>query len=210
MVLGTHDERAADDHLRWLSRSVSCCSAGGLMRLRLVRWPVVPLLLAVLVLATGSVAVAENSRSAPGGRTATPRPRAMPGTDPAMQRWFLDVDKARIAFNNVLLRGAPRAAAGIGGATGAGTANCSALVAATGVITKVLPALRKITAGGEAVADAYGPSLDAFAAAGSACVKRDFAGAQRFWVTPRAAPIADYGSGRGRRDLRTLGHEAGG
>ena len=161
---------------------------GGPMRLKMVRWPVVPVLLAVLVLATGSVAVAENSRSGPGVVAAAPAAVApMPGTDPAMQRWFLAVDKARIAFNNVLLR----AEADIAG--GSGTANCSALVGATALITKVLPVLRKIPAGGAAIADVYGPSLDSFAAAGQACVKRDFAGAKQILGDTTTGAIAGYG-----------------
>jgi hypothetical protein len=177
------------------------------MRLKMVRWPVVPVLLAVLVLATGSVAVAEGSRSAPGVAAAPQVPVGpMPGTDPAMQRWFLAVDKARIAFNNVLLRAEADIAGGAGAAAGrsgtaagqaaagqAGTANCSALVAATALITKVLPALRKIPAGGAAVADAYGPSLDAFSAAGQACVKQDFAGAKQILGDTTQGAIAAYG-----------------
>ena len=170
------------------------------MRLKMVRWPVVPLLLAVLVLTTGSVAVAENSQSAPGVGPAAAAP-PMPGTDPAMQRWFLNVDKARIAFNNVLLKAEADVAAGAGAAAGragaaagaTGTANCAALVAATGAITKLLPLLRKIAAGGAAVADAYAPSLDAFGAAGSACVKGDFAGAQAILGDTSSGAIAEYG-----------------
>ena len=158
------------------------------MRLKMVRWPVVPVLLAVLVLATGSVAVAENSQSGPGLAAAPQVPVGpMPGTDPAMQRWFLAVDKARIAFNNVLLR----AEADIAG--GSSTANCSALVGATALITKVLPVLRKIPAGGAAVADAYGPSLDQFAAAGRACLQRDFAGAKTILGDTSGGAIAEYG-----------------
>ena len=158
------------------------------MRLKMVRWPVVPMLLGVLVLATGSVAVAENSQSGPSAvAAAAVAAPPMPGTDPAMQRWFLAVDKARIAFNNVLLRAEADISAG------AGTANCSALVAATGAITKVLPVLRKIPAGGAAVADAYGPSLDQFAAAGRACLQRDFAGAKTILGDTSGGAIAEYG-----------------
>ena len=157
------------------------------MRLKMVRWPVVPVLLAVLVFATGSVAVAENSRSGPGVVAAPAAVAPMPGTDPAMQRWFLALDKARIAFNNVLFRAEGDIAAGTG------TANCSALVSATTLIIKVLPALRKIPAGGAAIADVYGPSLDQFAAVGAACVKRDFAGAKQILGDTSTGAIAGYG-----------------
>ena len=157
------------------------------MRLTMVRWPVVAVLLAVLVLATGSVAAAEISRSGPGVAAAPAGAAPMPGTDPAMQRWFLAVDKARIAFDNVLLRAEADIAAGTG------TANCSALVSATALITKVLPVLAKIPAGGAAVADAYGPSLDAFAAAGQACVRGDFAGARTILGDTSTGAIAGYG-----------------
>jgi hypothetical protein len=174
------------------------------MRLKMVRWPVVPLLLAVLVLATGSVAVA--SSQPPGAAPAAVAP--MPGTDPAMQRWFLGVDKARVAFDNVLLRAEGDIAAGAKAASGrvgaagvaAPTANCSALVAATGAITKLLPVLRNIAAGGAAVADAYAPSLNAFAAAGSACVKGDFAGAQAILGDTSKGAIAGYGAAQEQVD----------
>jgi hypothetical protein len=110
-----------------------------------------------------------------------------PGTDPKIQRWFLLIEKSRVAFNNVLLK------AEVDIKSGAGTANCSALLTATTVIENHLSDLTAIPNGGPAMAAAYLTPMDEFAKVATACKASDFAGARTLLGDTSEGAIADYG-----------------
>src|SRR5664279_4094613 len=64
-----------------------------------------------------------------------------PGTDPKIQQWFVRIEQARVAFDNVLLK----AENDIN--TGAATGNCSLLLTVTSLLKNHLPALNAIAGG---------------------------------------------------------------
>jgi hypothetical protein len=119
---------------------------------------------------------------------------AAPGTDPAIQRWFKDNEKARIRFNNDLLQSERDIAAANG------TTNCSALLRSAATIRGQLAKLRSIKNGGPAIADAYTPPLDEFSAAATACVKKDYPGARTILGDTSKGAIADYGDAQEKVD----------
>lgn len=112
---------------------------------------------------------------------------AAPGTDPSIQRWFLLIDKARTAFNDVLLKAEQDISKGVD------SSSCTSLLAATGVIAKRLPELSKIPNGGSAIAAAYQRPLNEFAAVATACKNHDFATARSTLGDTTRGAIADYG-----------------
>jgi hypothetical protein len=116
-----------------------------------------------------------------------------PGTDARIQRWFVGIDKARAAFNNVLFKAEHDIASGT-------TVNCAALVTATRLIGNVLPALNSISNGGPAIAAAYGPPIAQFATAAVACTNHDFATARAVLGDTSKGAIAAYGNAQNTVD----------
>lgn len=145
------------------------------------------IILGVLVCSAGSGQGATRSgpqSNIPVGQAAP----APPGTIPGIQRWFLDIEKARVEFNNVLYRAEQDIAAG------SGSANCAALARATDRIKQALPKLSAIAGGGAPIAAAYGPPVDQFAAVAAACTKGDFTTARTLLGTTTSGAIAAYGT----------------
>lgn len=150
--------------------------------------------LALASIATISLADArpatQPSATSPAAQTAS-KPRALaapPGVDPAIQRWFLAGEGARIRFGNRLLK-AEKEIAG-----GSGTTHCSALNSATAALRAHLTKVKAISNGGPAIARAYGPVLDKFSAAATACVRRDYTTARKILGDTRQGAIADFGA----------------
>ncbi|MEO6504118.1 MAG: hypothetical protein ABIQ09_19695 [Jatrophihabitantaceae bacterium] len=96
---------------------------------------------------------------------------AIPGTDPAIQRWFLSNDAAKIAFNDALLR-AQR------GVAGGKAAECHPLSVATEALGKALPKLAGLSPAGLKLAAAIQPVMTTFTTAATACLAKDFPAAQ--------------------------------
>jgi hypothetical protein len=113
---------------------------------------------------------------------------AAPGTDPGIQRWFKDDEKARIRFNNDLLKAERDIAAA------SGTTNCSALLKSTATVRADLARLRAIKNGGPAIADAYTPPFGEFSKASTACVHKDYATARSVLGDTSKGAIADFGA----------------
>jgi hypothetical protein len=139
--------------------------------------------------AHGNVAAAEAQPAAvqvaaekPAGPAA-----AAPGTDPAIQKWFKKNEKARVKFNNDLLKAEQDIA------KASGTKNCSALSKSTSAIQADLVKLRAIANGGPAIADAYTPPFEEFAAAATACVAKDYPHARTILGDTSKGAIADMG-----------------
>jgi hypothetical protein len=115
-------------------------------------------------------------------------PAAAPGTDPAIQKWFKNNEKARIKFNNDLLKAEQDIA------KASGTKNCSALSKSTSAIQADLVKLRAIANGGPAIADAYTPPFEEFAAAATACVAKNYPNARTVLGDTSKGAIADLGT----------------
>lgn len=108
----------------------------------------------------------------PAGRTdAAADAAAIPGTDPAIQRWFLNNGTAKIAFNNALLRAEHGTAAGK-------SAECQPLVASSRALLNVLPKLKSLSVAGQKLAAAIEVPVSTFGIAASQCVAGDFSKAK--------------------------------
>lgn len=95
----------------------------------------------------------------------------IPGTDPAIQRWFLDSGAAKVAFNDALLR----AERGVVAHT---ASQCTSLSIAIQGLDKVLPRLAALSAAGQKLAAVIQPTLTTFGSAATACLARNFSAAQ--------------------------------
>lgn len=95
----------------------------------------------------------------------------VPGTDPAIQRWFLDNDAAKVAFNDALLR----AERGVASRT---ASECKPLSSAIARLDKVLPKLAALSPAGQRLAAAIQPAVTTFDSAATACQARNFPAAQ--------------------------------
>jgi hypothetical protein len=146
--------------------------------------------LIVVILLVGGKGASAGALASSGQAAATAAQAApnIPATDASIQRWFKTIEKARIAFNDLLFRAEAQIA------SGSGTGDCSALVGAIDVVTRAFPTLRTISSAGAAIADAYGPPLAAFATAARACVNRDFAGARVQLGDTNSGAVAAYGT----------------
>ena len=113
---------------------------------------------------------------------------AAPGTDPAIQKWFKNNEKARIKFNNDLLKAEQDIA------KASGTKNCSSLSKSTSAIQADLVKLRAIANGGPAIADAYTPPFEEFASAATACVAKNYPSARTILGDTSKGAIADLGA----------------
>lgn len=96
---------------------------------------------------------------------------AIPGTDPAIQRWFLDNGGAKVAFNDALLR-AQR------GVAAAKAAECQPLATAARVLSNVLPKLKGLSVAGQKLAAAIQTPVVTFGLAASQCLASDFSTAK--------------------------------
>lgn len=95
----------------------------------------------------------------------------IPGTDPAIQRWFLDNDAAKVAFDDALLR----AERGVASRT---ASECKPLASAIARLDKVLPKLAALSPAGQRLAAAIQPAVTTFDSAATACQARNFPAAQ--------------------------------
>lgn len=122
-----------------------------------------------------AVAVAPSSPAGPAspaqGGAAAPTAPPIPGTDAAIQRWFLANDAAKVRANDALLR------AQRGVATG-DAAQCQPLDAAARALLAALPSLRHLSPAGHALATTIQSPVTTFATAASACLAKDFAAAR--------------------------------
>lgn len=94
----------------------------------------------------------------------------VPGTDPAIQRWLLNNDAAKIKFNNALLQ------AQRGVATGK-AAECKPLDTAARALLAAIPALHRLSLAGQKLAATIQAPMTTFASAAAACLTEDFAAA---------------------------------
>jgi hypothetical protein len=100
-----------------------------------------------------------------------PSPSPIPGTDPVIQRWFLDNGAAKIAFNDALLRAERGVASGT-------ASECKPLRDAVQTLGKGLSKLAAVSAAGQKLAAAIQPALTTFDSAATACLAKNFPGAQ--------------------------------
>lgn len=115
-------------------------------------------------------APASSSSVAPHGVAAPPR--RIPGDDPSIQRWFLKVGKAQVAFDNALFRAEQGIARHV-------TSMCRPLDRKVQSILSALPRLRNIRSrAGSEIADAIEPGMKTFKQMGDRCAAGDFAGAR--------------------------------
>jgi hypothetical protein len=141
---------------------------------------------AVLSAATGCSHSADRAPDQSGGRAAAgsvtgsqgpaaqspaAQSTAIPGTDPAIQRWFLNNGAAKVAFNNALLR-AER------GVAAAKTAECQPLATSARVLVNVLPKLKGLSPAGQKLAAALEAPVATFGVAASQCLAGDFVAAK--------------------------------
>lgn len=96
---------------------------------------------------------------------------SIPGTDPAIQRWFLDNGGAKVAFNNALLRAERGVAAGR-------STECRPLAATARVLLNVLPRLEGLSVAGHKLGAAYQIPVATFSVAASQCQAGDFPAAK--------------------------------
>jgi hypothetical protein len=96
---------------------------------------------------------------------------SIPGTDPAIQRWFLSSGAIKVAFNDALLR-AER------GVASSNAAECRPLDAAARALSVVLPKLAALSQAGQKLAAAIQPPITTFGTAAQACLAKNFPGAQ--------------------------------
>lgn len=95
----------------------------------------------------------------------------VPGTDPAIQRWFLANGPAKVAFNDALLR----AERGVARNT---ASQCKTLSAAVRLLNNALPRLSALSPAGQKLATAIQPALTTFDTAATACLGKNFPAAQ--------------------------------
>ncbi|MDQ1720633.1 MAG: hypothetical protein QOI26_367 [Pseudonocardiales bacterium] len=96
---------------------------------------------------------------------------SVPGTDPAIQRWFLGNGARKVAFNDALLR-AER------GVASANAPECRPLEVAARALSVVLPKLAALSAAGQKLATAIQPPIATFGTAAQACLAKDFPAAK--------------------------------
>ena len=92
---------------------------------------------------------------------------AIPGTDPAIQRWFLLLDRAKTAFDKALFQ-AER------GVANKMPSDCQALATTAQKITGQLPALVNVAPAGARLAAAISPVMQRMATMAAACLASDW------------------------------------
>ena len=99
-------------------------------------------------------------------------PTGMPGDDPAIQRWFLGIDRAKTAFDQALFQ----AERGIGTKT---AADCQALKRTSTAIQAKLPTLRAVSSpAGAALAGVVDPMMTTMVSIADSCLSGNFVSAQ--------------------------------
>jgi hypothetical protein len=97
----------------------------------------------------------------------------MPGADPAIQKWFLSVEKQKIAFNQALFQ-AQR------GIKANSAAACQPLRRAASALQAELARLRSVSSpAGAKIADAIAPLMVTMTSIADVCIKGDFPAAQK-------------------------------
>jgi len=88
---------------------------------------------------------------------------SVPGTDPSIQRWFLRIDTAKIAFNNALFRAERGVADHV-------SSDCQSLDTTVPRIVAQLPELTNASVAGAKIAAAISPVMDTMAALAKDCL----------------------------------------
>jgi hypothetical protein len=110
--------------------------------------------------------------NAAGQQAAAAAASALPGADPAIQRWFLGVDKVRAAFGDDLRKAEQAITAGT-------SAGCTALDQIVRRIVAALPSLRSVPSpAGARIATAVQPLMDTMGTVAAQCLAGSFAAAQ--------------------------------
>jgi hypothetical protein len=119
----------------------------------------------------GCASAADLSPPSALGITPAAQATAIPGTDPAIQRWFLANGDIKVAFNAALLRAERGVAAGI-------ASECNPLQVAARALSGALPKLAALSPAGQKLAAAIQPAMTTFGTAAQACLAKDFDAAQ--------------------------------
>ncbi|MDQ1753191.1 MAG: hypothetical protein QOE71_4247 [Pseudonocardiales bacterium] len=120
--------------------------------------------------------------AAPGAAAAA---STMPGADPAIQKWFLSVEKAKITFNQALFQ-AQR------GIKANSAAACQPLRRAASAIQAELARLHSVSSpAGAKIADAVAPLMVTMTSIADACIKGDYPAAQKLMDSTGVPQQAD-------------------
>ena len=99
-----------------------------------------------------------------------PAPRRIPGDEPSIQRWFVKVGNAQVAFDDTLLRAEHGIAIHV-------SSVCRTLDRKIQTIVSALPSLRSISPpAGTQIADAIEPECKTFSKMADQCAASDCAG----------------------------------
>jgi hypothetical protein len=144
-------------------------------------------MLFVAIIWASSGGRADSARSASSGATATnaggrslaaaasvaapAATQSIPATEPGIQRWFLRVDKAKIAFNNALFR-AER------GVSSKVPSDCNDLDTTVAKIVAELPGLGRVSSAGAKIAAAVKPVMDTMGVLAKDCLAAHWSSAQ--------------------------------
>jgi hypothetical protein len=94
----------------------------------------------------------------------------IPATEPALQRWFLRVDKVKIAFNNGLFQAERGVAKQV-------PSDCKSLDTTVRNIVAALPDLTNVSPAGAKIAAAVNPVMTTMGAAAKDCLASNWAAA---------------------------------
>jgi hypothetical protein len=109
----------------------------------------------------------------------------MPGADPTIQKWFLAVEKGKIAFNEALFQ-AQR------GIKASSAAACQPLRRTAGAIQAELAKLRSVPSpAGAKIADAVAPLMVTMTSVADSCTHGDFPAAQQLMDSTGVPQQAD-------------------
>jgi hypothetical protein len=118
----------------------------------------------------------------PAGVAAAAATAPIPGDDPAIQRWFLAIDKAKWAYDNALFKAEQVIFSPSPSASSASA--CQPLVQTVKAILAALPKLRSVSPpAGASIADAVQPLMDTMQQVGAACVSMNFTTARSLLAT---------------------------
>jgi hypothetical protein len=116
--------------------------------------------------------------------------RSLPGNDPAIQKWFQQIDAVKIAFDAALFSAEQGIAAGR-------ATDCQSLARQSTALLKVLPALQRLSSPGAGeLATTLQPMLMSMSQLAADCVAGDFAAARS--LLPAA--VAQQADAQGRVD----------
>jgi hypothetical protein len=103
--------------------------------------------------------------------TAAASNHPIPGTDAAIQRWYLNNGAVKVAFNDALFRAERGVASG-------NASECRPLDVAGRALSAVLPKLKGLSPAGQKLAAAIQPPITTFETAAQACLAGNFAAAR--------------------------------